>query len=140
MKRISADLRQSLGEEYRYRCCYCLTTEANTGIPMTVDHIVPASQGGETTPANLCLACYRCNEFKADQTEAEDPLTGEVVPIFNPRTQVWAEHFAWNSDGTRIIGLTATGRAAIVALRMNDELRVNARRRWVSVGWHPPSD
>jgi hypothetical protein len=137
--RIPPSMRQKLAEECRHRCSYCLMTEANTGIPMTVDHITPVSKGGETSPANLCLACYRCNEFKADQTEAEDPLTGEIVPLFNPRTQAWAEHFVWSPDGTRIIGLTAIGRATVVALQMNDALRVAARQRWVSVGWHPPN-
>ena len=30
------------------------------------------------------------------------------------------------------------GRATIVALNMNNAVIVYARRRWVSVGWHPP--
>jgi len=137
---ISASLRRKLAEESRHRCGYCLTTEANTGIPMTVDHIIPRAKGGKTTLANLWLACYRCNEFKGARTQAEDPLTGENAPLFNPRTQVWTEHFAWSADGTQIIGLTAVGRATVVALHMNDALRVTVRRRWVSVGWHPPKD
>jgi hypothetical protein len=140
MARVPARMRRDLAEECRHRCGYCLMTEANSGIPMTVDHIVPVSRGGETIPANLWLACYRCNEFKADQTEAEDPLTGESVPLFNPRAQVWTEHFAWSPDSTRINGLTAIGRATVVALHMNDAPRLAARRRWASVGWHPPSD
>jgi hypothetical protein len=115
-------------------------TEANSGIPMTVDHILPASEGGETALANLCLACYRCNELESDKTEAKDPSTGEIVPLFNPRTQVWSEHFIWSPDGMRIVGSTAIGRATVVALRMNDALRVAARQRWASAGWHPPSE
>jgi len=38
----------------------------------------------------------------------------------------------------RVVGLTAIGRATIVALKMNNEVIVDARRRWVSAGWHPP--
>ncbi len=140
MTRIPLRLRQILDEECHHRCGYCLTTEANVGMPLTVDHIIPRSKGGKTTLANLWLVCYRCNEFKEDQTEAEDPLTGKSVPLFNPRTQSWSEHFAWSPDGTHVIGLTAIGRATVIALRMNDEVRVAARRRWVSVGWHPPDD
>ncbi len=37
-----------------------------------------------------------------------------------------------------IVGLSAVGRVAIVELKMNDEIIVSSRRRWVSVGWHPP--
>jgi len=44
----------------RHRCCYCLTSEANSGIPMTYDHILPSSKGGATTFENLCLACRTC--------------------------------------------------------------------------------
>ncbi|MEJ5308454.1 MAG: HNH endonuclease [Anaerolineae bacterium] len=119
-------------------CAYCQTTEANTGQPMTVDHILPQSSGGETVFENLCFACRRCNEFKGSTTAALDPLTGEIVPLFHPRQQVWTEHFQWDAFGTLLVGLTAVGRATIVALNMNNPVIVDARRRWVSVGWHPP--
>jgi hypothetical protein len=67
-----------------------------------------------------------------------DPLTKQVVPIFNPRTQIWHEHFQWSDDGTQLIGLTPIGRAAIEQLQINRELMVNARSIWVEAGWHPP--
>jgi hypothetical protein len=51
--------------------------------------------------------------------------------------QTAAAHFAWDTSGTRLIGLSAVGRATIIALNMNNEVIVDARRRWVSVGWHP---
>ncbi|WP_096599135.1 HNH endonuclease [Calothrix sp. NIES-2100] len=122
------------------RCCYCLTTEANSGIPMTYDHILPVSKNGETSYDNLCLACRTCNEFKGDVTEAIDPLLGETTALFNPRTQKWSEHFAWSLDGTRVEGLTAVGRATVARLRMNNPVIIVARGRWVISGWHPPKD
>jgi hypothetical protein len=117
----------------------CYTTEANTDQPMTVDHITPQAQGGETTFENLCFACRRCNEFKGSATSAQDPLTGETVALFHPRRQTWADHFQWDEPGALIVGLTAVGRATIVALNMNNSVIVDARRRWIGVGWHPPS-
>jgi HNH endonuclease len=107
---------------------------------MTFDHIKPVSKGGETTFENLCLACRSCNEFKSDSTEATDPLTGEIVPLFNPRTQRWLDHFGWSPDGTRVEGLNAVGRATIVCLRMNNPVIIVARSRWTLGGWHPPTD
>ncbi|MEH2364812.1 hypothetical protein [Nostoc sp.] len=53
----------------------------------------PRSKGEEITFENLCLACRSYNEFKADSTEAIDPLTAETTPLFNPPTQRWAENF-----------------------------------------------
>ncbi|MCL1472655.1 HNH endonuclease [Argonema antarcticum] len=137
---ITESLRNQITQTDRRRCCYCLTSEANSGIAMTYDHIQPISKGGETTFENVCLACRSCNEFKGDATETVDPVTGETVPLFNPRTQIWSDHFAWSPDSTRVEGITAIGRATIVRLRMNNPVIVAARRRWTISGWHPPTD
>jgi hypothetical protein len=59
------------------------------------------------------------------------------VPLFNPRRQVWREHFRWNESGIEIIGLTSCGRATAIALKLNNEYLTRARRRWVLAGWHP---
>jgi hypothetical protein len=138
MSYLPADLRARLLEADNRHCAYCHTTEANTGQPMTIDHILPQAQGGETTFENLCFACRRCNEFKGSVTSAQDPLTGETVPVFHPRQQNWEDHFQWDESGVLLLGLTAVGRATIIALNMNNAIIVDARRRWVSVGWHPP--
>jgi 5-methylcytosine-specific restriction endonuclease McrA len=139
-KYIPENLRNQIAANDKGRCCYCLTTEANSGIPMTHDHIQPRSKGGETTFENLCLACRSCNEFKADSTTGIDPLTGETTPLFNPRTQRWSDHFTWSSDATKVEGLTTIGRTTIVCLRMNNPVIVVARRRWTISGWHPPDE
>jgi len=135
---ISESLRIQIEEADCRRCCYCLTSEANSGIPMTLDHIQPRFKGGKTIFDNLCLACRSCNEFKGKLTESTDPLLGEIVPLFNPRTQIWADHFDWSLDGTKVEGLTAIGRATISCLQMNHSVIVAARWRWVISGWHPP--
>ena len=49
------------------------------------------------------------------------------VALFNPRTQVWEEHFRWASDKQTIEGLTQIGRATVATLSMNSELRLKAR-------------
>ena len=139
MSYLPTDLRDRLLEADNRHCAYCYTTEANTGQPMTVDHLTPQAQDGETTFENLCFACRRCNEFKGSVTRAQDPLTGETVALFHPRQQTWADHFQWDETGALLIGLTAVGRATIVTLNMNNPVIVDVRRRWVSVGWHPPT-
>ncbi len=135
---LSVELRQLLQQSDNGTCVYCQTTEANTGQALTVDHIVPVVEGGETIFANVCRACHRCNQGKGERTRAVDPLTSEIIALFHPRQQHWSEHFTWDQSGTRLFGLTATGRATIVALDMNNALIVFARQRWVNAGWHPP--
>lgn len=137
---ISTSLRQQVADRFSHRCAYCQTTERVIGAPLEMDHIVPESQGGFTTEENLCLACSLCNNYKADHTTALDSVTGEIVPLFNPRQQRWLDHFAWTKDSDLIVGLTATGRATVVALQLNRATLVRARRLLVTAGWHPPSE
>jgi hypothetical protein len=122
------------------RCGYCRSSEALTGMPLEIEHIIPEAAGGPTVRENLWLACHRCNEYKGDRTQASDPLTRERVALFNPRTQRWRDHFVWSPDGALVVGLTPSGRATVEALRLNNEHVVEARRFWVEAGWHPPAD
>lgn len=52
-RHLPTDLREQLLAADDGRCAYCHTTEANTGQPMTIDHIVPKAQGGPTAFDNL---------------------------------------------------------------------------------------
>lgn len=137
---VSEELRARIDAADRRVCCYCRTAEANSGLRLTLDHIAPQSTGGATTFDNVCLACSACNEFKAGATHAVDPASGESVALFHPRTERWGDHFAWSPDATQIEGRTATGRATVLALRMNQPLIVTARGRWARLGWHPPRE
>jgi hypothetical protein len=107
-------------------------------MPMHVEHIVPVAAGGASTEKNLWLACPLCNGHKGVQIHAIDPLSGDTVPLFNPREQVWSDHFVWSEDGTQIVGVSPCGRATVAALRLNNAHLLAARRRWVLAGWHPP--
>jgi len=138
--RVPAALRRKIVEQAQGRCAYCQTAEAYSGAPLEIDHIVPRSAGGSSDKSNLCLACRLCNSFKGTRTHAIDPETDRRVALFNPRTQDWSEHFAWDQDGILIIGLTPCGHATVNTLQMNNSYIVPARRRWVNVGWHPPRE
>lgn len=105
---------------------------------LEVEHIFPHGRGGSDDEANLWLACGRCNRYKGSQIAGPDPFTGETVPLFNPRTQVWHEHFQWSADGAHVIGVSPTGRATVGALQLNNEVAIRVRGNWVTAGWHPP--
>lgn len=138
--RISKELRAKVAAQARYRCGYCLSAEAIVGTPMELDHLIPEALGGVTAEDNLWLACSLCNDSKGCRIAAEDPVTGEVVRLFNPRHQDWHEHFCWSAAGSVITGLTPAGRATVAALHLNRPTLVTARQAWVAVGWHPPKD
>lgn len=137
---IPEALRRAVAEEAQYRCGYCQTAQEYCGMQFHVEHITPYSIGGPTIVANLWLACALCNGYKGARTHGVDPTSGETLPLFNPRTQTWLEHFAWSENGLFVHGRTPTGRATVEALQLNNEYVISARKHWVRVGWHPPRE
>lgn len=47
-------------------CQYCADQPGRANL--TVDHVIPRSQGGATSWENTVIACKRCNHQKADRT------------------------------------------------------------------------
>ncbi len=137
---ISAALRRRVAEAAHFRCGYCLTAQRIIGPLLEIDHFIPESRGGTSDEENLWLACPMCNSHKADRQEALDPEGRAMVPLFNPRTARWEEHFEWIDVGTMIRGKTPQGRATVVALQINHQDIVAARRLWVIASWHPPTE
>ena len=135
---IPKDVQQRVREQAGDRCGYCQSQQQYVLGKLEIDHLTPRSRGGADTEENLWLACRLCNNTKRDQTHGVDPQTGAVVALFNPRTQDWDEHFSWSEDRTRIEGTTPCGRAAVVALQLNNLVAVMVRQAWVAAGLHPP--
>jgi hypothetical protein len=135
---IPAALRREVAEFFGNVCAYCRTAENLSVAIFEIEHITPRSVDGETTFENLCLSCPTCNRYKADRMAVVDPTTQSKVALFHPQRDAWEEHFAWNDDASELIGLTVTGRATIVALRMNRPQLVRVRKMWVAMGEHPP--
>jgi hypothetical protein len=54
-----------------------------------------------------------------------DPVSGELVALFHPRRERWAEHFLLR--GAHIQGTTPVGRATVYVLGMNDARRLELR-------------
>lgn len=139
MSGISGDLKAKVRQSSQNRCGYCLTPQVIVSMPLEIEHLHPLAEGGTDDEENLWLACRNCNGFKHAKTQAVDPQTNEKMLLFNPRIQVWNEHFEFNESKTEIIGITACRRATVTALRLNFEQAVTARETWVSAGLYPPN-
>jgi 5-methylcytosine-specific restriction endonuclease McrA len=107
MTAISSRLRAQVVRRAGNRCEYCGLSQAGQEAVFHIDHVVPKSAGGQTVIDNLALACVSCSLRKWSRLTATDAQSGEEVPLFNPRTQSWADHFRW--DAETIVPLTATG-------------------------------
>ena len=115
------------------QCRYCRASQRWQIARFHLDHVMPASRGGPTTIDNLALQCPHCSVAKLAKLWAVDPLTDERLPIFHPLRFAWPDHFVLQMDGV-IVGLTPTGRATVIALRMNDALPRSARARQIADG------
>jgi len=133
-----AETTRQVIDRARGRCEYCRMHQSLQGATFHIEHINPQAAGGPDTSDNLALACPSCNLGKSSRVTVPDPETDLDVPLFNPRTDLWADHFAWNDR--RIVGLTPTGRATVAALNLNQPRRVLIREAEEWFDLFPPDE
>ena len=66
------ECREYLLEKWNRQCAYCGVKD----VPFEIEHIQPKSQGGSDRVSNLCLACHKCNQRKANR-DIKDFLKGK---------------------------------------------------------------
>ena len=113
------------------RCEYCRMPDG-VGVALELDHVRPKKHRGSDDESNMALACPRCNVVKGANAAGYDPLTDELTRLFDPRTDDWAGHFAF--EGSVVVGRTAVGRTTVDVLRMNSDGRVARRQALTAVG------
>ena len=121
---VPPQLRTAVATRAGFRCEYCLVHEDDAGFSHEIDHVISRQHGGETKADNLAYACMLCNRFKGPNVSSVD-AAGAVVPLFNPRSQLWADHF--RLAAAVIQPITATGEATAKLLRLNAAERVIER-------------
>lgn len=136
MSDISTSLREEVTLRAGNRCEYCGLSQLGQEATFHIDHVIPRAAGGPTTADNLALARVSCSLRKWAKQTATDPDSGDEVLLFNPRTQVWAEHFCWEVE--RIVPLTAIGRATVAALALNRPIILAIRQEEAMRDRHPP--
>ncbi len=130
---VSDSLRRLVRERAGGRCEYCRILPSAIA-KHHIEHILPLKHGGQTVEENLALACPFCNEQKGTDVGSYDFETdGALVGFFNPRTQIWTEHFQIETDG-EIIPLTAEARVTARILKFNEIERIEERRELIEAG------
>jgi len=133
---MKATFRALVRSRAGQRCEYCRLHERDLpSFPFHVEHIIPRKHHGSDGPRNLAWSCHECNLAKSSNLSGRDPRMGRVVVLFNPRRQRWKRHFRWK--GARLVGLTASGRATIDVLRINEPERIDLRQLLVLAGLFP---
>ncbi|MFM9951777.1 MAG: HNH endonuclease [Saprospiraceae bacterium] len=120
-------------------CCeYCLSQDQYSPSSFSIEHLIPLIKAGTSNLDNLAYSCQGCNSFKGVATDAKDPSTGLIAPLYNPRIDSWGAHFQWTEDFSSIAGVSPTGRATVQRLRLNRASVVRLRQILVVLALHPP--
>jgi hypothetical protein len=118
------------------RCEYCQLPQAYSTVTFEIDHILARKHGGRTTPANLALSCFFCNNRKGTDISGIDRLTKKITELFNPRRHKWQRHVRWH--GSYLVGRTAIRRVTIRLLDINASDRIQLRQSLIDEGVFPP--
>ena len=59
---------------------------------LTIDHVVPRSQGGQSTWENCVLACVACNHKKANRTPSQAGMRLRKAPVRPDWNPVYSQH------------------------------------------------
>ena len=62
------------------------------GDELTIDHVVPRAQGGESSWTNCVLACLECNKRKADRTPEQAKVRLRKEPVRPTWKPLYSEH------------------------------------------------
>ena len=130
----SLQLRRLVAERADYLCEYCLIQEADS-LGCEIDHIISVKHGGATEANNFAYACAFCNLHKGTDLGSINWGTGELVRFFNPRRDVWGEHF--RLDEAVIQPLTDIGEVTARILEFNNSDRLLERQALIAVGRYP---
>ncbi|SRR6266851_2716687 len=119
-------------------CEYCRLLQAAAGVTFHIEHVMPRFRGGETLMNNLALSCPGCNLAKAGRTAGEDE-SGRAQRLFNPREFEpwllgWHLHFTLDRESGVIVPRAPRGEATVRTLKMNDAIRVFARKLQIVAG------
>lgn len=132
MTLISSEVREQVRKRASDRCEYCHKPNLTSFQGFHVDHIRPLKHHGPSDLDNLAWACFECNVAKGPDIAAYDPDNDQITPLYNPRKQIWDEHF--RLDEAVLVGQTPTGRATISLLQMNDLAQIEVRQELIDLG------
>lgn len=132
-------LEQQIIHQRANKCCeYCKFLLDYSHDAFHIEHIIPLTLDGTYELFNLALACDGCNSHKSVLIEGIDAQTGLKSRLFNPRKDIWSEHFIWTDNFSKIQGITPEGRATVDLLQMNRTGLFNVRKALRVYGVHPP--
>ncbi|MCY7406000.1 MAG: HNH endonuclease [Alkalinema sp. CAN_BIN05] len=132
---LNKSLRKLVVDRSDHLCEYCLIHDDDTVLGCAIDHIISLKHGGPNTADNLAYACVFCNRYKGSDVGSMIWETQEFVRFYNPRRDLWSEHF--QLDGVTIEALSSIGEVTARILGFNDRERLLERQVLIDRGRYP---
>ena len=82
--------RRNVFKRDRFTCQYCGVQPGSE--ELTIDHILPLSQGGVSSWTNCVLSCVACNKRKADRTPEQAGMKLRHKPVRPSWKPLYADH------------------------------------------------
>ena len=136
MNYLPEKLRTQVWERASDCCEYCFIHHNMTFFTHEIDHIISLKHNGEDVLSNLALACYYCNRSKG--TDIGSIYQGEFIRFYNPRIDIWQEHFAMDLENATIQSLSPIGKVTSSILGFNQIDRIIERQILIASGKYPP--
>ena len=96
MKRenIPDKIRQVVAQRADFCCEYCLLPDKVSFYAFHIDHIKSIKHGGSSNLENFAYSCPECNYCKGTDI-ASSSENDEIVRFYNPRKDIWSQHFEY---------------------------------------------
>ena len=86
--------------------------------------------------AILLWPAHTVTDIKGLNLAGFDASSGQIVRLFDPRLDLWSDHFVW--EGARLVGISPIGRVTVQVLAINAEDFLQFRAGLWNEGASPP--
>lgn len=132
MSYIPNAMRLFVAHRAAFRCEYCRIPDLGFALPFQVDHIRSLKHAGPTVLSNLAYCCPDCNRYKGSDLGSYLGNETTLTRFFNPRKDVWEEHFS--VEESAIQGKTPEGKVTALIFQFNTPQRIIYREALMDSG------
>ena len=134
-QKFSVIIRKLVAHRANYRCEYCRKPDIAANFRFHIEHIIGRQHGRSDNAENLAYARSYCNRKKGPNISTVLSKSGPIVPLFNPRSDTWVDHFI--VEHGMIYSQTDVGEGTLRLLDFNSFERILERKELMDAGVYP---
>lgn len=132
---VARSTKKIVIERAAFRCEYCRVPAFLSSFDYHIEHIIGLQHGGPNSLNNLAYCCSSCNWKKGPNISTVLEFGGQIIPLFNPRTHNWFDHFEVQQG--ELVALSDVAQATIKLLELNFPAKMEERFEMMLAGVYP---